>query len=107
MSLRHFLILTAMAPFLLIGCKQSDRSSAVPQGHLFGATFQTLNNPVFVEINNGLKATVEAHGDRLITIDAQFSSLKQKNDVDDLLQQQPAVIFINPVNWEGVRGTLN
>ncbi len=106
MSLRHFLILTAIAPFLLIGCKPNERSSAVTQGHLFGATFQTLNNPVFVEINNGLKATVEAHGDRLITIDAQFSTLKQKNDVAELLQQQPAVIFINPVNWEGVRGTL-
>jgi len=28
------------------------------------------------------------------------------NDLADLLQQQPAAIFINPVNWEGIRGTL-
>ena len=49
---------------------------------------------------------VEAHGDRLVTLDAQFNSLKQKNDISDLLQQQPAAIFINPVNWEGVRGSL-
>ena len=47
---------------------------------------------------------IEAHGDRLVMLDAQFNSLKQKNDISDLLQQQPAALFINPVNWEGVRG---
>lgn len=106
MCLRHNLILTLMLPTLLLGCKPKESPSGLPKGLLFGATFQTLDNPVFVEIDNGLKTTIEAHGDRLITLDAQFSSLKQKNDVTDLLQQQPAIIFINPVNWEGVKGTL-
>jgi ribose transport system substrate-binding protein len=67
---------------------------------------QTLNNPFFVELNNGLKAAVEAHGDHVVTLDAQFNSLKQKNDVSDLINQQPAAIFLNPVNWEGVKGIL-
>jgi ribose transport system substrate-binding protein len=65
-----------------------------------------MNNPFFVELNKGLQAAIEAHGDRLVTLDAQFNSLKQKNDVADLLQQQPVAIFINPVNWEGIKGTL-
>lgn len=106
MNLRHFLLLTALTPLLLVGCKPAAPTSNVAQGRLFGATFQTLNNPVFVEINDGLKAVIEEHGDRLVTLDAQFNSLKQKNDVTELLQQHPAVIFINPVNWEGVKGTL-
>ena len=106
MNRRHYLLFAAVALSLLVGCKPSAPPPGVAKGRVFGATFQTLNNPVFVEINNGLKAAVEAHGDRLITLDAQFNSLKQKNDVADLLQQQPAVIFINPVNWEGVKGTL-
>lgn len=105
MNRRHQLLFVAVALALLVGCKPSAPPGAA-KGRLFGATFQTLNNPVFVEINNGLKAVIEAHGDRLITLDAQFNSLKQKTDVADLLQQQPAVIFINPVNWEGVKGTL-
>lgn len=75
-------------------------------GRLFGVSFQTMNNPFFVDLNEGLRKVVEAHGDRLVTLDAQFNSLKQKNDVSDLLQQGPAAVFINPVNWEGVRGTL-
>ena len=93
---------------LLAGCGQ--KASPTPEGkgagRLFGTSFQTMNNPFFVDLNAGLKRAIEAHGDRLVTLDAQFSSLKQKNDVADLLQQKPAAVFINPVNWEGVKGTL-
>jgi ribose transport system substrate-binding protein len=81
-------------------------SASKTGGRLFGVSFQTMNNPFFVELNNGLKTVIEAHGDRLVTFDAQFDSLKQKNDISDLLQQQPAAVFVNPVNWEGVRGSL-
>jgi ABC-type sugar transport system substrate-binding protein len=75
-------------------------------GKLFGVSFQTMNNPFFVDLNKGLQAAIEAKGDKLVTLDAQFNSLKQKNDIADLLQQQPAAIFINPVNREGIKGTL-
>src|ERR1043165_9059761 len=98
---------------LLAGCgpkttsTSSDTAEApAGKGKLFAVSFQTMNNPFFVDLNEGLKKVVEAHGDRLVTLDAQFNSLKQKNDVSDVLQQQPAAIFVNPVNWEGVRGTL-
>ena len=75
-------------------------------GRLFGVTFQTMNNPFFVDLNRGLKQVIEAHGDRLVTLDAQFNSLKQRNDIADLLQQKPAALLINPVNWEGIKGSL-
>jgi ribose transport system substrate-binding protein len=65
-----------------------------------------MNNPFFIDLEQGLKSVVEAHGDRLVTLDGQFNSLKQKNDISDVLQQQPAALFISPVNWEGVRGSL-
>ncbi len=89
------------------GCGQKPASPA-PQGagRLFGVSFQTMNNPFFVDLNNGLKKVIEAHGDRLVTLDAQFNSLKQKNDISDVLQQRPAALFINPVNWEGIKGSL-
>ena len=92
----------------LAGCgKNSDSSKpAGGSGRLFAVSFQTMNNPFFVDLNDGLKKVIEARGDRLVTLDARFDSLKQRNDIADVLQQQPAVIFLNPVNWEGVRGTL-
>ena len=93
------------AAMLLAGCSKTPQGTK-GSGKLFGVSFQTMNNPFFVDLNKGLQAVIETNGDRLVTLDAQYNSLKQKNDVADLLQQQPAAIFINPVNWEGIKGTL-
>jgi ribose transport system substrate-binding protein len=87
------------------GSPQAGGAGA-PQGRLFGVTFQTMNNPFFVDLNEGLQRVIASHGDRLVTLDARFDSLKQKNDISDLLQQQPAALFLNAVNWEGIRGSL-
>jgi ribose transport system substrate-binding protein len=65
-----------------------------------------MNNPFFIDLEQGLRSVIEPRGDRFVMLDARFDSLKQKNDISDLLQQQPAALFINPVNWEGVRGSL-
>jgi ribose transport system substrate-binding protein len=91
------------------GCGDKPQGAAPAQarGRLFGVSFQTMNNPFFVDLNEGLKRVIEARGDRLVTLDAQFNSLKQRNDISDVLQQQPAAFFINPVNWEGIKGSLN
>jgi len=93
------------------GCAKPDSGPAArgPQsgsGRLFGVTFQTMNNPFFVDLNEGIDEVVKSHGDRLVTLDAQFNSLKQKNDISDLILQGASAIFINPVNWEGIRGSL-
>jgi ribose transport system substrate-binding protein len=92
---------------LLLGCNsQNESATPASEGRLFGVSFQTMNNPFFVDLNAGIKEVIEAHGDRLVTLDAQFNSLKQKNDVSDMVLQRASGIFINPVNWEGIRGSL-
>jgi ribose transport system substrate-binding protein len=80
-----------------VGCGASDQSGteSETEGRLFGVSFQTMNNPFFVDLNDGLREVVEANGDRLVTLDAQWNSLKQKNDVSDLILQGAAAIFIN------------
>ncbi len=108
-------MLMMLVATILSGCGGDPQSTTTAGGppsgqaaasRLFGFTVQTMNNPFFIDLEQGLKSVIEAHGDRLVTLDAQFNSLKQKNDISDLLQQQPAAIFINAVNWEGVRGSL-
>jgi ribose transport system substrate-binding protein len=91
------------------GCRpkaSSDAASSEGNARLFAVSFMTLNNPFFVDLGEGIRKVVEAHGDRLVVLDSQFNALKQKNDISDVLQQAPAAVFINPVNWEGVRATL-
>jgi ABC-type sugar transport system substrate-binding protein len=67
---------------------------------------KTTNSPFFVELNAGLQQVIEARGDRLVTLDSLFNSLKQRNDISDLLLKGAAGVFINPVNWEGIQGSL-
>ena len=91
----------------ILGCNSPDGSpKSREKGRLMGVVFQTMNNPFFVECNEGIKEVVEAHGDRLITLDSQWNSLKQRNDISDLILKDAAAIFINPVNWEGIKGSL-
>lgn len=97
---------------LLLGCDSQDETptssseNGPSEGRLFGVSFQTMNNPFFVDLNEGIREVVEAHGDRLVTLDAQFDNLKQKNGISDMILQRASGIFINPVNWEGIRGSL-
>ena len=91
----------------IVGCNSPDGSLKSPKkGRLMGVVFQTMNNPFFVECNEGIREVVETHGDRLITLDSQWNSLKQRNDISDLILKDAAAIFINPVNWEGIKGSL-
>ena len=91
----------------MAGCSKKPGSAGPQAGQrLFGVTFQTMNNPFFVDLNEGIRQVVEAHGDRLITLDAQWNSLKQRNDISDLIMQNVSGVFINPVNWEGIKGSL-
>ena len=99
MKSRLLLLIVGLILLLSPGCKRREN-------RLFGVTFQTMNNPFFVDLNEGIKEVVEAHGDRLVTLDAQWNSLKQRNDISDLILQDASGIFINPVNWEGVKGSL-
>ncbi|WP_417388386.1 sugar ABC transporter substrate-binding protein [Gimesia sp.] len=111
-SALRFLIPLTLLTISITGCSNSPDSGSSPSGseetsgRLFGASFQTMNNPFFVDLGEGLKKELAANGDRLVILDAQFNSLKQKNDLSDLILQNVAGIFVNPVNWEGLKGSL-
>jgi ribose transport system substrate-binding protein len=103
------LILALIVTSIASSCSPGQGSGAASPsngGRLFAVSFMTLNNPFFVDLNEGIKAVVEGHGDRLVTLDSQNNSLKQRNDLSDILLQTPAALFLNPVNWEGIRGSL-
>jgi len=94
---------------LAAGCHQPGGvapPAEAGRGRVFAVTFQVMNNPFFPDLNEGIKQVVEAHGDQLITLDAQWNSTKQMNDISDMIQQEVAGIFINPVNWKSIRGSL-
>lgn len=97
----------AAAAVALAGCGDPvPTGSGGTAGRSFALFLQTRNNPVFQEIQNGLESVITARGDRLQTYDARFSSTRQQSDIAAVLEDEPAAIFLNPVNWESIRGSL-
>lgn len=76
-------------------------------GRVFGATYMTMNNPFFVALNDGIKSVVEAHGDQLVTLDPALDQEKQISQIEDLITQGVDAIFLNPVDWKGVKPALD
>jgi len=72
----------------------------------FGATYMNMNNPFFVKLNAGIEKTVENQNGKLIALDAQLELDKQIAQVDDLIAQKVDVIFLNPVEWKGIKPAL-
>lgn len=75
-------------------------------GMVFGATYMTMNNPFFIALNDGIKEIVEARGDKVIALDPALDQTKQIAQIEDLIAQGVDAIFLNPVDWKGVRPAL-
>lgn len=75
--------------------------------YLFGATYMTMNNPFFVKLNDGIKGIVEAKGDKLIAFDPALDQAKQIAQIEDMIAQGVDAIFLNPVDWKGIRPALD
>ena len=107
------ILLIAILLFLNISCRQQQTTtptSTIPLStastYKFGATYMTMNNPFFVALNDGIKAVVEANGDHLITLDPVLDQARQINQINDLISLNVDAIFLNPVDWQGVKPAL-
>ena len=72
----------------------------------FGATYMTMNNPYFQDMNAEIEEIVEANGDILIFRDPAQDQEKQNEQILDMLEEGITGLFLNPVNWETVRPAL-
>jgi len=104
-----------MAGLLSIAILGCDRPEKIPApgnvhpkdtGRIMGAVFQTLDNPFFRELNEGIKEVVESNGDQLVTLDSDWNSSEQGEDIASLLERDVTFLFLNPVDWEGLQDSL-
>jgi ribose transport system substrate-binding protein len=73
---------------------------------VFGYTSMTQNNPFFQVLEKAIREKVEANGDKLITMNPAMDVELQINQIEDLISQNIDAIFLNPVDWEGIRPAL-
>ncbi len=94
------MLAAALVPLL---CLPGDPSADQIEGQrLIGATYMTMNNPFYQELDARVQAAVEANGDRLLTRDAVMDQDRQNQEIADLLELGVSALLINPVDWEGV-----
>lgn len=76
------------------------------ESYTFGYTCMTMNNPFFIILEKSIRDKVEENGDKLITMDPAMDVAKQINQIEDAITQGIDAIFLNPVDWEGIRPAL-
>ncbi len=110
---------------LLVGCggtaAQSTDSTEAPEttteetteakpeggGRVFGYTCMDGTNPFFVALEGAIREEVEAHGDTLISVDPGNDSNTQIDQVEDLISRGIDVMFVNPVDADGIIPALD
>jgi len=104
------IVLASLMALSLAACGSTapvTEASASNSGRKFGATYMTMNNPFFGAMNDSIKEKVEANGDILITLDPALDQTKQISQIEDMISQGVEVIFLNPVDWKGVKPALD
>ena len=86
--------------------KDTGKSMVSETPRKFGATYMTMNNPYFQDMNAQIEEIVEANGDILIYRDPAQDQEKQNEQILDMLEEGITALFLNPVNWETVRPAL-
>lgn len=100
------LLLTTILSIGLVACSNSETGSGESEGYKFGYTSMTQNNPFFQILEESIREDVEANGDELITTNPAMDVSLQINQIEDMIAQDIDAIFLNPVDWEGIRPAL-
>lgn len=96
----------ALAFAVLAGTGLAAQTAKSKKTYKFGYTCMTMNNPFFIALEKAIREKVEANGDKLITTDPAMDVGKQINQIEDLISQKIDAIYLNPVDWEGIRPAL-
>lgn len=100
------LALSALSLGLLLPTGASVVNAQDDDAVVFGYTSMTQNNPFFITIEETIREEVEANGDTLITTDPAMDVSLQINQIEDMITQGIDAIYLNPVDFEGIRPAL-
>jgi ribose transport system substrate-binding protein len=81
--------------------------SASAEGLKIGYTCMDGTNPFFVALEGAIREVVEANGDELISVDPANDSNTQIDQIEDLISQNIDLMFVNPVDADGIIPALD
>jgi ribose transport system substrate-binding protein len=102
------LLINIFILLFLVGCYPKLQTGSNVNGKRlkFGASYMNMNNPFFIKLNDGIKKVVDSNNGKLIALDSQLDNNKQLAQIHDLIAQKVDIIFLNPVDWKGVKPGL-
>lgn len=89
-------LVTVMAMGSFMGCSKNDNDKKI------GIVLSTLNNPFFVTMKDGAEKEAEKLGYELIVLDSQDDPVKERSNVEDLIQLGVTALLINPTDSDAV-----
>lgn len=93
---RRIALTLGAAALLATGCSGTGASGG--SGITIGLAVSTLNNPFFVELQQGAQEMADKLGAKLTVVDAQNDATNQVNQVQTLVTQGVKAIILNPVD---------
>jgi ABC-type sugar transport system substrate-binding protein len=93
---RRIALTLGAAALLATGCSGTGASGS--NGITIGLAVSTLNNPFFVELQQGAQEMADKLGAKLTVVDAQNDATNQINQVQTLVTQGVKAIILNPVD---------
>jgi len=93
---RRIALTLGAAALLATGCSGTQASGG--SGITIGLAVSTLNNPFFVELQQGAQEMANQLGAKLTVVDAQNDATNQVNQVQTLVTQGVKAIILNPVD---------
>lgn len=91
------LCMTLVFGMILAACGNASNSDGKGEMKV-GLAMNTLNNPFFVDLKEGAEETAKEEGIELIITDSQGDPSKQLSDVENILQKNPDLLILNPVD---------
>lgn len=103
MNRKKFVTLITMSAVAAALCG----TGASAKGRMVGYTCMDGTNPFFVALENAIKEVVEANGDELISMDPANDSNTQIDQIEDMISRGVEMMFINPVDADGIMPALD
>lgn len=93
---RRIALTLGAAALLATGCSGTGASGG--SGITIGLAVSTLNNPFFVQLQQGAQEMANQLGAKLTVVDAQNDATNQVNQVQTMVTQGVKAIILNPVD---------
>ena len=103
--MRNLAKIVSIAALALMG--STALASAQEGGLKIGMSFQEMNNPYFVSMQESLNEAAQELGAEVIVTDAAHDVAKQISDIEDMLQRGIDILLLNPTDSAGIESAVH